>query len=119
MKTEAFELKIVKNCRKYTKRCYQLHRTIDRELLSQLEVFGILQINEFSKFSPLAKDSFEIRLFDEMAVSGVLEGDIIYVVVARKAQHCLFDQVEEVMVDWFYQKEKVTQNSSLPDAADA
>jgi len=97
---EAFKFTTIKNCRRYTKRCYTLSRMADEELVSRFENFGILEMNYFSKYSALAKDTFKIRFDDQIEVSGTLDSESMYVTISKE-HHELEETVEAEINEWF------------------
>ena len=92
------------NCRKFIKRYYQLPFLVDKLLLSLLEEeFGLVEIYEFSKFSPTAKDTFKISFDTSLQVSGNLgETTIFFTVAKEKSDYLLI--FENVLNQWVIQK---------------
>lgn len=77
------EIITVKNCIKYLKRCYVLRKTVDKALMERLAFYGFLELNEFSRFSPLSKDVFKIYMDDMMNIAGVLDDTQIFLTVSK------------------------------------
>lgn len=96
----SFNCTQIKNCRRFLKRCYTLNKKVDRELLETLEMFGFMEINEFSRFSSHAKDTFKIKMLDTLEITGVIDGTELFVSIS-KAELSLFDMVEKEIENWF------------------
>ena len=75
--------KIHKNCRDFFKRMYDLPCTIGNDFVHELEQFGRLEINEFSKVVATAKDSFTIFGKDGLEIRGVVDDNSILLVVPK------------------------------------
>ena len=98
---EAYTVKAVKNCRNYIKKCYLLNQLVDDSLIESLNEYGILEVIDFSAFSPLAKPCFKIKCFDELEISGVVNGRELFIVIAKHKDHKLFDELENHINYWF------------------
>ncbi len=94
-----FEIKQIKNCRRFIRNCYTLSKSIDKNLLIQLENYGHLEIQNFSSFSPLAKDSFKLKLEDILEITGVIEGNQFFITIAKTDLE-LVQQIETELIDW-------------------
>ncbi|WP_375560799.1 hypothetical protein ACE193_24405 [Bernardetia sp. OM2101] len=94
-----FEIKQIKNCRRFIRNCYTLLKPIDKKLLIQLENYGYLEIQNFSSFSPLAKDSFKLKLEDILEITGVIEGKQFFITIS-KTDLSLVEKIEQELVDW-------------------
>lgn len=81
MANNFFKIIESKNCRKYLKRCYELSILIDKSLIEVLDEWNCVEIIEFSKFSPLSKDTFKIHLEDYFMINGILNDNLIYLIV--------------------------------------
>lgn len=97
----AYQVKAVKNCRNYTKKCYLTYQDINEKLVEDLNEYGILEIIDFSSFAPLAKPCFKIKCFNALEISGVISGRELFVVIAKEQDHSLFDEIEGVISQWF------------------
>ncbi len=94
-----FEVKQIKNCRKFIRNCYTLFKPIDKKLLIQLENYGHLEIQSFSSFSPLAKDSFKLNLEDILEITGVIEGNEFFITIAKTDLE-LVKRIEKELINW-------------------
>ncbi len=97
---QAFHCTLIRNCRRYTKKCYRLNRNIDKALIRRLEKFGILEITNFSVFSSAARDIFKVRFDDEIEISGTLSWVDLSVTVSKRHPD-LENLVEEEILDWY------------------
>jgi hypothetical protein len=93
------EIVVVKDCRKYTKKYYKLFKEVDHNLLALLGDFGLVEVNEFSKFHPTAKDSFRIFLDSTLSISGVLKDNVIHITISKSYSN-LIEKIEEVIKNW-------------------
>lgn len=100
MTTSAFQVTAIKNCRNYTKKCYNLTQSIDNKLVESLEIYGFLEVIDFSSFTKLAKPCFKIKLLNELEINGVLHGKQLFVVIAKRANHNLFSDIEAIICQW-------------------
>jgi len=98
-----FEIKQIKNCRRFIRNCYTLSKSIDQKLLIQLENYGHLEIQNFSSFSTLAKDAFKLKLEDILEITGVIEGNQFFITIA-KADLELVQQIEQELINWIEKK---------------
>jgi len=100
MSEENFIVTEYLNCRKFNKRYYNLYKQVDYELINSLEIlFGIAQIQCFSKFSPTSKDTFQIKNQDGIQVNGVISADLLYLVTPLKDQGQI-DKFENIINSW-------------------
>lgn len=99
-----FEIKQIKNCRRFIRNCYTLSKSIDKKLLNQLENYGYLEIQNFSSFSPLAKDSFKLKLEDILEITGVIEGNQFFITIAKTDLN-LVEKIEQELIQWIEQNE--------------
>ena len=98
-----FEIKQVRNCRKFIRNCYTLSKSIDKTLLNQLENYGYLEIQNFSSYSPLAKDSFKLKLEDILEITGVIEGNQFFITIAKTDLE-LVEKIEKEVIYWTQKK---------------
>ncbi|WP_338766493.1 hypothetical protein WAF17_03900 [Bernardetia sp. ABR2-2B] len=94
-----FEVKQIKNCRQFIRNCYTLSKPIDKNLLNQLENYGYLEIQNFSSFSALAKDSFKLKLEDILEVTGVIDGNQFFITIAKTDLN-LVERIEQELIIW-------------------
>lgn len=67
-----FEVIENKNCRKHLRKSYTLYTPILPSLMESLAEFGFLEMQNFSQFSPFAKDCFKIYADDCLYINGIL-----------------------------------------------
>ena len=96
----AFKKQQIKNCRRFIRNCYTLERPIDSALLNRLENYGFLEIQHFSKFSKLAKDSFKLKLEDILEITGVISGNQFFITIAKTDLE-LVKEIERELSEWF------------------
>lgn len=94
-----FEVVDNQNCRKYLKRCYFLKVEITRGLIPYLSDFGFLEMQEFSKFSPSAKDCFKISVDENLYINGVINDKLLYLTVS-KSNETFVPVFEKKLVEW-------------------
>jgi hypothetical protein len=97
---KAFTLQINQTCRKFIKRCYWLQKPADENLLEVLSEFGLLEIQDFKKFVPTAKNVYKIAFEDYAYISGALEDNLIYFTIPKENQ-ALIALFEEKLCEWF------------------
>jgi hypothetical protein len=95
----SFKIKKIKNCRRFIRNCYTLLKPIDKDLLNRLENYGYLEIQNFSSFSPLAKDAFKLKLENILEITGVVEGNQFFITIA-KTDISLVEKIEKELIDW-------------------
>ena len=94
-----FKVKQIKNCRRFIRNCYTLPQKIDKTLLGRLENYGHLEIQNFSSFSPLAKDAFKLKLEDILEITGVVEGKEFFITIAKTDLN-LVEMIENELIQW-------------------
>ena len=94
-----FEIRQIKNCRRFVRNCYTLPKKINSKLLHQLENYGYLEIQNFSSFSPLAKDAFKLKLENILEITGVIEGKEFFITIAKTDLE-LVKKIEEELTSW-------------------
>jgi hypothetical protein len=94
-----FEVVNNQNCRKYLKKCYYLKVKITHDLIPYLSDFGFLEMQEFSKFSPIAKDCFKISVDENLYINGVIDEYLLYLTVS-KANENFVPIFEQKLVEW-------------------
>jgi hypothetical protein len=90
----------VKNCRKYLKRCYILLMPIDEDLLESFSNFGFVEITNFSKFSPLAKDTFKLDVEETLQIAGVIADKQMFITISKQSIE-LLSNIEQCIHQWF------------------
>jgi|GEM_PF-3493509 len=89
----------VKNCRHYIKNCYTLAVTIDSHFIDMLSQWGFLDIQNFSRYSPLAKDTFKIDLEEHLQITGVINSHELFITIAKTCPNLLAG-VEASIQSW-------------------
>jgi hypothetical protein len=97
---KAFTFKEIKNCRRFLKRCYITSKIIDSELVAKLEAFGFLEIQKFSTFVANAKDTFKIKMLDDIEISGVITGKEMFITISKQNLSA-FEQIEQEVENWY------------------
>lgn len=100
-----FSVLLTKNCRKYIKFCYQLRQNVDEDLLNRLRKFGFTEIYSFSKFMDNVHDTFRILVEDDFQISGVINGDVIHIALAKEGKLRMKNNLENELIDWMVHKE--------------
>ncbi len=93
----------VKNCRKYLKRCYLLKIDVDKALIGEFSEWGIIEINEFSKYSPLSKDSFKVDIEEALQITGVINDSQLFITIAKTCIE-LLAEIETMILNWYQKK---------------
>ncbi len=93
----------IRNCRKFYKRCYTTRYPVDSLLLGQLEVFGFLEIQSFSKYSSQALDLFKIKFEEEVEISGTIGFTQIQMSISRSYPE-MVQKFEKTLRNWSLEK---------------
>lgn len=93
----------IRNCRRFYKRYYTTSYRVDANLLARLEVLGMLEIQEFSKYSSQALDAFKIRFDEQVDIAGTI-GDTQIQVTIIKAFPAMLQQFENILTEWVASK---------------
>ena len=91
-----FELIKIKNCRRFYKYCYTLSKPIDNNLLDKLTFFGLVERTNFSRYSPSFKDTFKVRLDDQIEINGTILDRQLYLTVNKEYIY-LQDSLESIL----------------------
>jgi len=73
-----------------------------------LEIFGLLEVQAFSKYASCALDAFSIKLESEIDISGALGSEEIQVTILKTAPHIL-QAFENTLIQWV----KMQQQNAL------
>ncbi len=74
----------VLNCRKYRKCFYKLDKDMTKELINPLLEFGLLTIQELSKFNKAFLDTFKISVENALTIEGTIGGNEIIITIIKK-----------------------------------
>jgi len=99
----------IKNCRRFYKRYYSTSFKANQHLLELLQAFGLLEVQQFSKYAPTALDAFSIKLENEIDISGALGSESIQVTILKTTPH-LLQAFEDTLVQWVKIQHKTTLN---------
>lgn len=102
---EAFKLKETRNCRRFFRYCYTLAFPIDAHLVDQLGLFGLVEVNKLSQYSPQFKDTFKICFDDQIEICGTLLDKQLYLTV-NKQFISLQEALEDNLKEWFNGKRR-------------
>lgn len=96
----AFELREIKDCRKYRKHIYHLSQALDDSFVSHFSFLGPPAVTPFRQFVPDAHDLLTIRsdTFD-LELSGGLWGNDLFVTFGNKDQ-ALVTFLEDELRQW-------------------
>ena len=97
--TNAFKITINQTCRKFIKRCYELPTPTDMLLIDNLEAFGVVEIQDFKKYLPSAKNVYKICMEDYMYISGALDDTLIYFTIPKENE-TLINDFEDKLNNW-------------------
>ncbi|MFZ6008795.1 MAG: hypothetical protein ACOYXT_00490 [Bacteroidota bacterium] len=89
----------VKDCRRFSKRCYTLPKKADDGLYLLLQDFGEPEIFPFSKFSPVSNDAFRIRFVDVFEIAGTFNDYQLYITVSKSNTE-LWPEIEDRISLW-------------------
>jgi hypothetical protein len=91
----------VKDCKRFTKRCYTLRKKIDNHFLNEVNDLGETEIFPFSKFSPVSHDAFRIRFIDLFEIAGTMN-DVKLFVTVGKGNEELWVEIEKRITAWAF-----------------
>ena len=105
MSGQGFELREIKDCRKYRKHIYRLPQALDDTFIAHFSFLGPPAVTAFRQFVPSAHDLLIIRS-DTFGVelSGGLLGNDLFVTFGNKDQS-LVDFVEDELRQWAQQRQ--------------
>jgi hypothetical protein len=94
-----FKKTVIRNCRRFVKNCYELPKSIDYSLLQDLESYGILQVQNFSAYNSVAKDTFKIETETVLQITGVLADKRFFLTLAK--QNAEYEaEIENILQRW-------------------
>ncbi len=101
MSEQLFQLKETKNCRKYTKKIYELSELIDDSFLSHFSLLGKPQIIDFKSYSPQSLNMFKIRNYEMgLEASGTVDGYVVMVTYEKNVDENS-ELFESELMEWF------------------
>ena len=95
----SFKITINQTCRKFIKRCYELSTPTDMLLVDNLGDFGVIEIQDFKKYLPTAKNVYKICMEDYVYISGALDDTLIYFTIPKENE-MLISNFEDRLTKW-------------------
>jgi hypothetical protein len=65
-----------------------------------MERFGLMEINDFSRYVPNANDTFKISVEEQWYLSGVINDNVFHLALARDSDMAMKTAVESEIIDW-------------------
>ncbi|OJJ23774.1 hypothetical protein BKI52_05335 [marine bacterium AO1-C] len=111
VESEFYKWVQIRNCRRFYKRYYSTIFNADQSLLKLLQIFGLLEVQEFSKYAPSALDAFSIKLENEIDISGALGSKELQVTILKTNPHIL-KAFEDTLAQWVKTQREIKINVS-------
>lgn len=93
----------IRNCRRFFKRYYTVNFLADDDLLEQLSVLGLVEAYDFSKYAVQALETFNIKMENEVDISGAIGSAEIQVTIVKTCPQVL-QNFEAILSKWSKQQ---------------
>lgn len=107
MAATLFQWEQIRNCRRFFKRYYTINFLADHDLLEQLSVLGLVETYDFSKYVAQALETFNIKMENEVDISGAIGSAEIQVTIIKTCPQML-QNFEDILSKWSRQQAQAT-----------